>query len=71
MNTLQDKVSKYSYLPKKSSDKKVLYCSENVYCLIRYLYTIYERLIKMRDVAEHPESTKLFELLFYVCIKAK
>jgi hypothetical protein len=49
---LSDKVSDYSYLPAKSTEKTVIYGSEHLYTLSRFIYAVYERLIKMREVAE-------------------
>ena len=71
MGYLQDHPSEYSYLPAKSEEKAVIYGSEHLYTLARFIYAVYERLIRMREVAESPERLKLFELLFFACIKAK
>jgi hypothetical protein len=71
MGFLGDKVSEYSYLPAKSDEKIILYGSEHLYTLSRFIYAVYERLIKMREVAEDAEKILLFEILFYACIKAK
>lgn len=49
----------------------MLYGSEHLYTLSRFIYALYERLIKMREVAEDGEKLILFELLFFACIKAK
>lgn len=51
LRVLTDKDSYYSYLPRRLAENTVLYSSEHVYCLTRYLYALYERLIKMREVA--------------------
>lgn len=56
MGLLKDQPSLYSYMPIKSDDKFVLYGSEHLYTLCRFLYALYERLIKMREVAENPEK---------------
>jgi hypothetical protein len=48
MQVLEDEQSRYLYLPHRSNDKKIFYGSEHLYCLTRFLYAIYERLIKMR-----------------------
>lgn len=50
MGFLNDQASEYSYLPAKSDDKIVIYGSEHLYTLSRFLYAVYERLIKMREV---------------------
>ena len=63
--------SPYGYLPEKTAKNKVLYGSEQLYALLRFVYTLYERIIKMEEVAESQEKITLFELLFYACIKAK
>ena len=51
MGFVNDKVSEYSYLPAKSDEKIVFYGSEHLYTLSRFIYAVYERLIKMREVA--------------------
>lgn len=51
LGVISDKTSEYSYLPVKSAEKIVLYGSEHLYTLTRFIYALYERLIKMREVA--------------------
>ena len=51
---LKDQVSSYSYLPAKNQKKTVLYGSEHLYTFSRFVYAAYERLIKMKEVAETP-----------------
>jgi hypothetical protein len=51
MKLLTDNPSSYSYLPLKSLEKMVLYGSEHLYTLCRFLYALYERLIRMNEVA--------------------
>lgn len=71
MKITNDEVSKYSYYPRGGEDKYVFYCSEQVYCLIRYLYAIYERLIRVCEVAESEEKIKMFDVLFFTSVKMK
>lgn len=71
LNCMLDEPSQYSYLPMKSESKVVLYGSEHLYTLMRFIYALYERLIKMREISEDSEKLTLFELLFFSCIKAK
>jgi len=52
MGFLTDRISEYSYLPAKSDDKVVLFGSEHLYTLNRFIYALYERLIKMREVTD-------------------
>ena len=49
----------------------MMYGSESVYCLLRFLYAIYERLIKMGEVSQGQDKTNLFKVLFCCCIKVK
>ena len=67
----KDETSLYSYLPVKSEEKSVLYGSEHLYTLTRFIYALYERLIRMREVAESEEKLELFRLLFFACVKTK
>ncbi len=71
MGLLKDTHSSYSFMPTKSDEKVVLYGSENLYTLCRFVYALYERLIRMKEVAENPEKIELFKILLYSCVKAK
>ena len=71
MGLNQDLHSAYSYLPAKSDEKAVLYGSEHLYTLNRFIYALYERLIRMKEVAENQEKIDLFYILIYSCIKTK
>jgi len=53
LKLLKDKPSPYSYLPIQSEEKKVLYGSEHLYTLSRFIYALYERMIRMKEVAEN------------------
>lgn len=70
MKFMSNETSAYSYLP-RGEGKSVFYCSEQVYCLTRYLYAAYERLVRMREVADCEETIKMFELLFFTSVKMK
>ena len=50
INTYKDAIASYSYLPPETQFLKVLYTSENFYVFIRFFYSLYERIIKMREV---------------------
>ena len=52
MGYCEDHPSEYSYLPTKSQEKAVIYGSEHLYTLSRFIYAVYERLIRMRELAE-------------------
>ena len=71
MGLLSDKHSSYSFLPIKSDEKMVLYGSEHLYTLCRFVYALYERLIRMKEVAESQEKIDLFYILLYSCVKTK
>jgi hypothetical protein len=61
--------------PPKTPERDVLYGSDHLYTLLRFLYAVYERLIRLREVAEAEgeagEKVKVFELLFAACIKVR
>ena len=71
MSLLKDEHSIYSYLPVKSNEKQVLYGSEHLYTLCRFVYALYERLIRMKEVAENQEKINLFYILLFSCVKSK
>ena len=40
----------YDYLPAKNDNNMVFYASETFYVFIRFLYTLYERIIRMKEI---------------------
>ena len=52
-NTLEgDKEYRSQYLPEKEGNSQIFYASENFYIMLRFLYALYERIIRMREVAQ-------------------
>lgn len=47
---------------------KILHASEDFYLLIQYIYAIYERVIRMKELLSDPHKHKLFEMLFFSCM---
>lgn len=70
-HSLQDTPSEFSFEPPKSKNNLVFYAVDNFYVFLRFLYALYERIIRMREVADSERKTKLFEILYFTCIKAK
>ena len=61
----------YNYRPAKNDNNIVLYASEKFYVFLRFLYTLYERVIRMKEVVEDDKKALLFEILYFSCIKCK
>lgn len=70
-NTYEESHSEYNFLPLKSNENSVFYASENFYVFTRFLYALFERIIRMKEVAETKRKVNLFEILYFVCIKSK
>ena len=69
---LQENVdSDYNFQPPKNKDNEVFLSSEQFYLFIRFFYALYERVIRMKEVADSEEIITLFEVLFYCSIKTK
>ena len=57
LNTIEnEKGYEFEYLPAKEVGSKILYASESFYVFLRFLYALYERIIRMREVAESEEK---------------
>lgn len=70
-NVMQGESEEYDYLPAKDEDTLVFYASESFYVFMRLLYTLFERIIRMREILADKEKILLFEILYYTCIKCK
>ena len=57
--------------PPKTKENQIFYSSEQFYIFIRFLYALYERMIRIEEIADSQEKIKLFELLYYSSIKTK
>lgn len=68
---MQDSVSEHNFQPPKSNRNIVFYGSENFYVFLRYFYSLYERVIRMKEVSTDENKLKLFEILYMACIKSK
>lgn len=71
LNVEQGETCFYDYLPSKSDNNMVFYASESFYVFIRFLYTLYERVIRMFEILQDEEKIILFELLYFACMKCK
>ena len=59
-NYLQDSPSEYVYQPPKDQSNQIFFSSEHFYVFLRFLYALYERIIRMREVSDSEEKIKLF-----------
>jgi len=51
------------FTPPAKEGQKIFYGTQHVYCLIRYYFTLYERFVKAREVANEFEDNPKTKLL--------